>query len=70
MSWEKIRKRHLLYCVTYRILKIMGAKIKGFKSGAEAVAEELTNMTKLVFSKTLKNVTWKYKVFTGNLIEE
>jgi dihydrofolate reductase len=37
----------------------------------KAVAEELTGMTKLVFSKSLKEVTWKNtRLFSGNLIEE
>ena len=37
----------------------------------KAVAEELTKMTKLVFSKTLKEVTWENtRLFNGNLIEE
>ena len=37
----------------------------------KAVAEELTQMTKLVFSKTLKEVTWENtRLFNGNLIEE
>jgi dihydrofolate reductase len=46
-------------------------RLKDSNPAMKAVAEELTNMTKLVFSKTLKDVTWKNtKVFTGNLIEE
>jgi len=37
----------------------------------KAVAEELTKMTKLVFSKSLKEVTWENtRLFNGNLIEE
>jgi dihydrofolate reductase len=37
----------------------------------KAVAEELTKMTKLVFSKTIKEVTWdNTRLFNGNLIEE
>ena len=37
----------------------------------KAVAEELTKMTKLVFSKTLKEVTWENtRLFNGHLIEE
>ena len=36
-----------------------------------AVAEELTGMTKLVFSKTLKTTTWENtRLYDGNLIEE
>ncbi|MBC7876576.1 MAG: dihydrofolate reductase [Anaerolineales bacterium] len=39
----------------------------------KAVAEELTNMTKVVFSKTLKenDITWENtRLFNGNLAEE
>ena len=37
----------------------------------KSVAKELTQMTKLVFSKTLKETTWKNtRLFSGNLIEE
>ena len=37
----------------------------------KATAQELTQMTKLVFSKTLKDTTWENtRLFSGNLIEE
>jgi len=37
----------------------------------KAVAKELTQMTKLVFSKTLKETTWENtRLFPGNLSEE
>jgi len=37
----------------------------------KAVAEELTQMTKLVFSKTIKATTWENtRLLSGNLIEE
>jgi dihydrofolate reductase len=36
----------------------------------KAVAEELTNMTKIVFSKKLKEAAWENtKLFDGNLVE-
>ena len=35
------------------------------------LADEMAQMTKVVFSKTLKEVTWENsKLFHGNLIEE
>lgn len=37
----------------------------------KAVAEELTQMTKLVFSKSIKEVTWENtRLYHGNLLEE
>lgn len=36
----------------------------------KAIAEELTNMTKVVFSKKLKEATWENtKLFNGNIVE-
>ena len=62
----------LLGGVTYRgFERSWVPRLKDSNPALKAIAEELTNMTKLVFSKTLKDVTWKNtKVFTGNLIEE
>jgi dihydrofolate reductase len=64
----------LLGRVTYQMFESYWppvARDPNAPEGARTLADELNQMTKVVFSKTLKEVTWvNSKLFKGNLAEE